>query len=435
MDYIGVVAFDTLATWIVPITRAASKAGIAARIATINAGGGTCMHPAMVGAYEALKSVRAKAKHMIILTDGQTEGSGYEALAAQMHAEGITISTVAVGDGADIPLLQAVATAASGKAYVTMDPANIPRIFTQDAMTHLGRLIREEPFVPKQVGRHPMLKGWPSDGVPQLLGYVKTHPKATAQVPLVTDTGDPLLAHWRFGLGKVTAFTSDCTSRWAALWITGWQNGYSQFWSQVLRETAREPQGEYMDLRLDERGNEARITVDLLEDAARFKNEAIVEADVFFVPAQALGSSMKPLARMELAQEGPGRYAGRFLPNEPGVYLVRARAGADVASAGLVHNISGEAAAGRVNLPLLEKVCQLTGGALLRPTDSALPRARRTHSRFVELSPFLLGLLLALFLADLVVRRWENLLGMLDMAAKGAAVLRQRLGRAGGIGR
>jgi len=37
---------------------------------------------------------------------------------------------------------------------------------------------------------------------------VKTTRKATAQVPLVTDLGDPLLAHWRFGLGKVTAFTS-----------------------------------------------------------------------------------------------------------------------------------------------------------------------------------------------------------------------------------
>jgi Ca-activated chloride channel family protein len=64
-----------------------------------------------------------------------------------------------------------------------------------------------------------MLKDIPFEASPDLHGYVKTNRKATAQVPLVTDLGDPLLAHWQFGLGKVTAFTSDCKSRWAAMWI------------------------------------------------------------------------------------------------------------------------------------------------------------------------------------------------------------------------
>ena len=130
---------------------------------------------------------------------------------------------MAVGDGADTALLQAIATAGGGKFYFSADPTTVPRIFTQDAMLHLGRLIREEAFQPKAVEAHPMLKGWAADRAPQLLGYVKTTRKATAQVPLVTDLGDPLLAHWRFGLGKVTAFTSDCKSRWAALWVGGWE--------------------------------------------------------------------------------------------------------------------------------------------------------------------------------------------------------------------
>ena len=37
-----------------------------------------------------------------------------------------------------------------------------------------------------------------------------------------------------------------------------------------------------------------------------------------------------------------------------------------------------------------------------------------TRARYVELTPPLLKLLLLLFLLDLVVRRWENLSGMLD---------------------
>ena len=70
---------------------------------TLNSGGGTNMYPGMSAGYQALSGVRAKIKHMIVLTDGNTSGSGYEALAAQCRAEGITISTVAVGGGASSP--------------------------------------------------------------------------------------------------------------------------------------------------------------------------------------------------------------------------------------------------------------------------------------------------------------------------------------------
>jgi len=45
---------------------------------------------------EQLQRVKAKIKHMIVLTDGKTSGSGYESLASQCRAEGITISTVAI---------------------------------------------------------------------------------------------------------------------------------------------------------------------------------------------------------------------------------------------------------------------------------------------------------------------------------------------------
>ena len=264
---------------------------------------------------------------MIVLTDGQTEGTGYQELAAQIHNEGMTISTVAVGGDADTALLQAMAAAGGGQFYATFDPANLPRIFTQDAMTHIGRLISEESFTPRQSERHPMLAGCPMEQAPALLGYVKTHRKATAQVPLVTDQADPLLAHWQFGLGKVTAFTSDAKSRWAALWIAGWP-AYGQFWAQVLRETARKPQSQFMDVRLEEQGTAQRISVDLLEDAAHFKNEADVTATVYFVASGAAGSAMQPLAELRLEQTGPGRYQGRFEPDQPGLYLVQARAGA-----------------------------------------------------------------------------------------------------------
>jgi len=413
----------------VPMTRAGDRATIARQIATINAGGGTNIRPGMTAAQKALTAVKARIKHMIVLSDGRTSGSGYEALAAGLKAAGVTVSTVAVGGDADAKLMQAIATNGGGQFYRTTDPRAIPRIFTQDAMVHAGRLIREKAFAPKQVERHPMLKGWPVKDAPNLLGYIKTRRRTTAQMPLVTDLGDPLLAHWRFGLGKVTAFTSDCKSRWAALWITNWRSGYSQFWAQVLREMARPPQGQNMDMRIEEHGHEARVVVDLLEDAARYKNQAEVEADVYFVPAGALGSSLKHLAGMKLEQEGPGRYEGRFRPEKPGVYLVRGRSGATMVSAGLVHNTSSEAAAGRVNLGLFERVAAATGGSVLAGEDQPLARRPAGHSRFLELDPLVLKLLLLLFLIDVLIRRWENARGMLELAREtGGTLFRRRRG-------
>lgn len=412
-DYVTVVAFDSEARVVVPITKRGDNAGIASQIATINAGGGTNIYPGMTGARDALASVKAKVKHMIVLTDGQSAGSGYEALSAQYKAEGITVSTVGVGNDADMQLLQAMAAAGGGQCYTNVDPAAVTRIFTQDAMKHMGRLVREEQFAARAVERHAMLKGWDAAHSPQLLGYVKTTRKATAQVPLVTDLNDPLLAHWRFGLGRVTAFTSDCKSRWAALWITGWP-GYSQFWSQVLRETARDAESGEMDLRFEVAGDHARVIVDAMEDAAHFRNNAKVEAELSFLPAGSVGSALKPLTRQTLEQEASGRYAGQFDLREPGLYLVRATAGGQMVSGGFVRNPSGESATGRVQEDFLKRICALAGGQLLAADAAQLPPGQQARVEMVDVAPILLGLMLVLFLADIALRRWDNVLGFIE---------------------
>lgn len=412
-DYIGIYAFDSQVHEVAPMTKVTSTGAIANQISLLGSGGGTNIYPGMVKARESLNSVKTKIKHMIVLTDGQTSGQGYQALASQCHAEGITISTVAVGAGAQVGLLQAIAAAGGGQSYVTMDPTAIVRIFTQDAMTHTGRMIREEAFEPRLVEPHPMLRDWAEGEAPPLLGYVKTNRKATSQIPLVTDNGDPLLAHWRFGLGKVTAFTSDCKSRWAALWVEDWP-GYSRLWSQILRETARAPQGLSMDLRLEQRGDEVEVSVDLAEDAGNRRNGATVEADVFFVAANSLGAGMKPFESVALDQEGPGLYTTRFRPSEPGVYLVRARSGSRIVSAGHVYNPSSEVATGQVDEDLLREVCEITGGAYLESAETPLELTGRDISSHRELWPYLLYAFLAVFLLDLAVRRWENVLGVFD---------------------
>lgn len=417
-DSLGVFAFDSEAHVVAPMTRLTSAAAVAGQISALAAGGGTNLDPAFRQAREALLRVKAKVRHMIILTDGQTAGDGYEMLASQCRGEGMTISTVAIGEGSHVALLQAIASAGGGRAYSTLDPSSITRIFTQDTLMHAGRMLREEPFEAQVVERHPMLLGLEKWSAPPLLGHVKTLRKSTAQVPLTTDAGDPLLAHWRFGLGKVTAFTSDAKSRWASLWLARWPD-FGRFWSQVLRETARLPQGRQLDLALHVEGDEARIRADRLLDAGTRANDAQVEAEVFFVAADALGAPLQSRQRITLEQSGPGLYEGVFRPDEPGVYLVRAQSGADQVSAGLVHNPGSEAGLGTVNEALLAEAARLTGGRLLKAGELPVLDAARAL-RHQELWPELLKVLLGLFLIDVLIRRWEHVAVLLPRRVPGA---------------
>jgi len=127
---------------------------------------------------------------------------------------------------------------------------------------------------------------------------------------------------------------------------------------------------------------------------------------------------MKPVASLSLEQEGPGWYGSQFRPAEAGVYLVRARAGSRIVSAGYVHNPSDEVATGRVDEALLREVCKITGGTYLESADQPLELTGTDVARYVELWPYLMMAFLGVFLLDLLIRRWENVMGVGDQVMR-----------------
>lgn len=415
-DWVGVVSFDSQPHWTVPFGRM-SPAAVAA-IDSISAGGGTDIHIAMSEAWRAMRGTSAAAKHMIVITDGHSSGGDFAALSSAIRQDGITISTVAIGGEADTNLLQAIAHAGEGTCYREVDPQQLKAIFTQDTLRHLGRVIREEPFVPVVAERHAMLDGY-GDDAPALFGYVRTERRAMTQVPLVTDLGDPLLAHWRFGLGKVTAFTSGTGSRWAPLWISSW-TGFGSFWAQVLRDTTRPPQGRWLDVHARSDGERAVIDIDLLETAAAFAHDAQVDVDLRVLSATTPGSQLSPATALAAVQVAPGRYRAEAPLGEAGVYLVQVRSGAHLASTGLVHAVAREIATGAANTDLLAEWAA-TGGGSLVAVGAPLPewQGQRRGERVFNLQPWVLVALLVVLLADLVVRRWENVLGLVDTLGGG----------------
>ncbi|MEN6556995.1 MAG: VWA domain-containing protein, partial [Thermoguttaceae bacterium] len=244
-DSIGVIGFDGQPQVVCEMTSAASRDAVQAAIDSLQAGGGTFMYPALVAAKEMLEHTSAKIRHVICLSDGQTQPADHESLVEEMAAAGMTVSTVAIAN-ADRSLMARIAEVGRGRYYETTDPTNVPQIFTRETMQASRSAIKEDLFACVRVGDHPLLAGFGPKDLPLSLGYVMTEVKPTAQLLLAVETGDPLLAVGRYGLGTGMAFTSDLTERWGGEWLA-W-NDCGKFWAQALRAVLRKNSVEGLSL-------------------------------------------------------------------------------------------------------------------------------------------------------------------------------------------
>ena len=235
-DQIGVVGFDSQPYVVSEIRSAVEAEFIKSSIDTLASGGGTNMYPGMSTAYQMLDLASAKIKHVIILSDGRSHQADFQGLASEMVNAGITISTIALGN-ADKALLASIAEIGRGRYYETTDPTNIPHIFTKETVETSRTAVKEDIFTIVQTGDHPMLNGVDEAELPVLLGYVMTHIKPATQLLYAVDTGDPLLAVSRYGLGTGAAFTSDLTDKWSSQWLN-WDK-FGRFWAQVIRSVVR----------------------------------------------------------------------------------------------------------------------------------------------------------------------------------------------------
>jgi len=236
-----VVGFDGQPVVICEMCSAAEVDSVQASIDSLTAGGGTYMYPAMVVAKEMLENTPAKIRHMICLSDGHTQPANHEALAEEMADMGITISTVALG-AADQQLLSLIAEIGRGRYYQTNDPGDVPQIFTKETMQATKSAIKEDLYGSVQTADHPLLSGYQDADLPFTLGYVMTEVKPTAQLLLAVETGDPLLAVGRYGLGSGLAYTSDLTEKWGGEWLA-WDD-CGKFWAQALRAIMRKRSAE-----------------------------------------------------------------------------------------------------------------------------------------------------------------------------------------------
>ncbi|MCX8109577.1 MAG: glutamine amidotransferase, partial [Verrucomicrobiae bacterium] len=410
-DELGVVLWDGRDRWLFPLSKVGNKKEMGRMIAGMNQGDLPTFQHVMEMAFRGsdgnpgLLQSTANLKHIIVFSDGDPAAPS-ENLMNEIVQNRITVSTVLIAGHAGPETMIRIAELGGGRFYAVNNPDELPQIFLKEAMVILKSAIFEEPFQPQLVVSTEPVRGISPAEVPMLRGYVCTTPKSRAEVPLVSDKGDPVLAHWQFGLGRAVAFTSDAKAKWAVDWL-GWPQ-YRQFWTQVAQWALRRLENADFSTEISVEDGRAILTVEALDQAGNYRNFLDLRAVVV--------SPRGDRQSVRLEQTGPGRYETRFDTRESGTYLVqvlefesgRVRASQVV---GACVNYAPEFSSAEPNRGLLARIAATGGGRLLDlaapddPDRNPFLHDRERVWRAVEMWEWLLKLAIIMFVADVGVRR------------------------------
>ncbi len=310
-DQMGVLLWDGSERWLFTLQKVGDRKGLARQIAGMNQGDLPSFQNIMEMGYEGLKQAGAALKHMIIFSDGDPGAPSAELMQNMVNSK-ITVSTVLIAGHAGPETMIQIADQGRGRFYDVRDPTQLPQIFIKEAAVILKSAIFEEPFKPQIAQGSELINGIGGAEIPQLQGYVATTPKARAETPLVSHNGDPILAHWQYGLGRAVAFTSDAKAKWARDWL-GWDK-YRQFWTQVAQWSLRRVENTDFTADVTVEKGEGHISVEALDAEGNYRNFLNLRAVVV--------SPRGERETVQLEQSGPGRYEARFPTRDVGAYLI-----------------------------------------------------------------------------------------------------------------
>lgn len=401
-DKVGIVEFYGAKRWAAPIQPASNAIEIERALNRLNAGGGTVIMPAIEESFYGLQNVRTRYKHVLVLTDGGVEMGAFEPLIRKMADRGINVSTVLVGGSLHSEFLVDISNWGKGRFYSVPNRFNLPEVILKQPAT-----ARMPPY---RRGRHPVQArggaGWwggvDPTTAPPLAGYVESGLRDDAESLLETrKEGHPVLATWRYGLGRVTAMMTEPVGPGTEPWST-W-DGYGPLLARVLARTARDA-GEPFAFSLEREPGGARLVARRLERSTRLPAAAALRGE---------SEDESPL-RFEL--RAPGYFEARLALGTHEALRVIAGVAGD--ARGLRQRLALRAlpAAAQVERTVdpargidLAQLATATGGTyapslVVEPEPLVFPRAEKPR-RAIGLWPWLTLLTLLLWLVELLVRR------------------------------
>jgi uncharacterized membrane protein len=332
-DQVGVLAFDNSYQWVVPVQSIASEADkgvIKGKILQVHIGNSTAIYNALGEAARAMGQINVLNRHIVLLTDGMDQGyHDYAPLLESLRNDDIHLSTIGIGSDVKKDFLIQLARDGLGRYYFTEQPENLPKIVFKeiDLATREATLLGA--VQPHIATLSPALNGFRPQDIPQLSGYDITQSKDDATTALLSDAGDPILAHWQYGLGRVLAFTSEAGQGWGAQWAS-WSS-FGTFWNQAVRWTMGSPESKVLQPSA-QLADSTGVTTTLLQStvisntqSALVSVESLNTDNSFADLANVTAGVKSPsgvVTSTVLLQTAPGHYEGQLPLGEPGSYEV-----------------------------------------------------------------------------------------------------------------
>ncbi|MCG8333486.1 MAG: VWA domain-containing protein [Proteobacteria bacterium] len=401
-DKVGVLAFDSQFEWIVPITKAENRQDIANKLNALAADGGTNLYPGLNNVFQKLGKVKAARKHIIVLSDGITDEIDYAPLIKKIHKADITISTVAIGYDSNREFMESIAEWGEGRSFFTDDVNQIPRIFVYETKIVTKNIITERHLQPRVAFRNEISRNLISDQLPPIYGMDISYSKPGATNILQTDHG-PLLATWRYGLGRSAAFTSDLSGIWSQAWLN-WDH-FGSFLSTLVRWIQQPETEQNIITRTVLNEGQVTFTAEITDKQKNFVNNLSLQLGVLFPSNSSATTPME--------QDAPGVYKGAFTAEESGEYYLSLHSknkSSDIGTKvfGFTIPYGDEYRARSVNYALLHNLAETTGGRTLTADEeveflfSANLSNQEIKSSFW---PYLLAAFLFLLILDILIRQ------------------------------
>ena len=375
-------------------------------------GGGIVCRTGLFTAYQELRNSTAQTRHIILFADAADcdDQAGCDALVRQnLAGSGITLTTVGLGARLDphAAFLRRIAEQqGGGRFYITEDARKLPEIFAKDTYIVSRNAIVEVPdgFRAIRTSAAEAIGNIDWRQAPPLYGYVATMPtKPKAEILLLAKDDEPLLARWRFGLGKATVFTSDAKDRWARQWQT-WPD-FDRFWGQLVRWTMREARRGNINTQIVAQGHRHKILVDAIDADGQFINGKTLTARVL-----SADPAVEP-EKLALHQVGPGRYAAEFDVTSSGLAWQVVIVDSDQAqetvvdSAGAVLSYPPEYRDLQPNTALLSRIAEAGGGRYMEVPAGVFRRDDQAASAMRSVWAILILAATVLLVLDIASRR------------------------------
>ncbi len=319
-DTLGIASYSDEVSWDLPLGRVGD--GMNLRLATdtasrLNPLFGTQMYRALLQVVKKLGTGDGKQKrYLLLLSDGKSaDGSllEFRNLTKLAAENGLTVSTIALGQEPDRALMAAIAAAGHGRYYDVPDVRMLPRVMVNETRAAKSENVQEGQTGVKAGGEHPVLNGVDLAGFPALSGYNALRSRAeegAEDILLSASFGDPLLSVWQSGLGRVAAWMSDAGGEWSG-GMLDWPDA-GKLWAQLLRYTLPAPGLEISSAAADVEDTRLVIRAQL-----RAENGTAVS---FAQPVAQIAGADGQVRAYPLTETAAGDYRAELERPAPGAY-------------------------------------------------------------------------------------------------------------------